>query len=473
MKLKPHQDKVVKQFKDGTRGLLVYHGLGSGKTITSIACGEVFPNMKKTVVVPASLQDNFRKEIAKVGAPSSKYSVVSYEMFAKRNTPVTDGFVIFDEAHRLRNSSGHVASACIFNAQQAERILLLSGTPIVNYPTDIVPLFRLIAPGSLPGPTIFNRTFLYKEASVRRVPIKVLGVKIREVKVLASETRLINRSQLLNALKGLVSFYDGKSSSPNNYPRHTERFIRVPMSQEQEDMHIKAAKNTLTNREVAMIRGGVTTNMEGNSSDTSKRINSFLNKTRQIVNMSPGDGLSPKMTAIAATVREGPLPAVVYSNFKSAGVLRLADELKQTHRVAVFTGEESKAVKKKMVADFNDKKIDVMLITASGSEGLDLKRTRQMHVMEPHWNQSRLDQAIGRAIRYKSHDNLSKDKQHVDVYHWLSVFAPMTRVQYIKSLVTGNDISLRVSSDEYLLKISQKKTQLNQKFEKVLHEASI
>jgi SNF2 family DNA or RNA helicase len=245
------------------------------------------------------------------------------------------------------------------------------------------------------------------------------------------------------------------------------------MSQEQEDMHIKAAKNTLTNREVVMIRGGVTTNMEGNSSDTSKRINSFLNKTRQIVNMSPGDGLSPKMTAIAATVREGPLPAVVYSNFKSAGVLRLADELKQTHRVAVFTGEESKAVKKKMVADFNDKKIDVMLITASGSEGLDLKRTRQMHVMEPHWNQSRLDQAIGRAIRYKSHDNLPKENQHVDVYHWLSVFAPMTRVQYIQSLVTGDDISLRVSSDEYLLKISQKKTQLNQKFEKVLHEASI
>ena len=37
VRLKPHQSKVVKYMKDSeARGIILFHGLGSGKTITSL-----------------------------------------------------------------------------------------------------------------------------------------------------------------------------------------------------------------------------------------------------------------------------------------------------------------------------------------------------------------------------------------------------------------------------------------------------
>lgn len=52
------------------RGLLLYHGLGSGKTCTSIAVAESLLSTKKVyVILPASLKGNYRGEIRKCGDP--------------------------------------------------------------------------------------------------------------------------------------------------------------------------------------------------------------------------------------------------------------------------------------------------------------------------------------------------------------------------------------------------------------------
>jgi hypothetical protein len=52
------------------RGLLFYHGLGSGKTCSSIAVAESLLSTKKVyIMLPASLQDNYRGEIRKCGDP--------------------------------------------------------------------------------------------------------------------------------------------------------------------------------------------------------------------------------------------------------------------------------------------------------------------------------------------------------------------------------------------------------------------
>ena len=76
--------------------------------------------------------------------------------------------------------------------------------------------------------------------------------------------------------------------------------------------------------------------------------------------------------------------------------------------------------KKKVVTDYNQGKIDVLLLSSSGGEGLDLKNTRQIHIMEPHWNIAKINQVIGRGIRYKSHESLPKSQRLVNVYYWIS-----------------------------------------------------
>lgn len=52
------------------RGLLLYHGLGTGKTCSSIGVAESLLSTKKVIVMlPASLQDNFRQQLRKCGDP--------------------------------------------------------------------------------------------------------------------------------------------------------------------------------------------------------------------------------------------------------------------------------------------------------------------------------------------------------------------------------------------------------------------
>ena len=71
-KLFPYQSLVRDYLTIETpyRGLLLYHGLGSGKTCSAIAVAEALLSQKKIIIMlPASLQDNFRGEIRKCGDP--------------------------------------------------------------------------------------------------------------------------------------------------------------------------------------------------------------------------------------------------------------------------------------------------------------------------------------------------------------------------------------------------------------------
>jgi hypothetical protein len=74
--LLPHQ-KVVRDYlmlETPYRGLLLYHGLGSGKTCSSIAVAESLLSTKKVfVLLPASLEQNYRGELRKCGDPLYMY----------------------------------------------------------------------------------------------------------------------------------------------------------------------------------------------------------------------------------------------------------------------------------------------------------------------------------------------------------------------------------------------------------------
>jgi hypothetical protein len=74
--LLPHQ-RIVRDYlamETPYRGLLLYHGLGSGKTCSSIAVGESMLTHRKIVVMlPASLEENYRGELLTCGAPLYLY----------------------------------------------------------------------------------------------------------------------------------------------------------------------------------------------------------------------------------------------------------------------------------------------------------------------------------------------------------------------------------------------------------------
>ena len=115
------------------------------------------------------------------------------------------------------------------------------------------------------------------------------------------------------------------------------------------------------------------------------------------------------------------LPAVVYSAWLESGVALLQNTFKSMgYRTGVITGDETPTLRQKMVDAYNQRGIDVLIISSAGGEGLNLKRTRQFHVFESQWNNAVLEQAIGRGIRRASHIDLPAAQQQVDVFHWVS-----------------------------------------------------
>ena len=64
----------------------------------------------------------------------------------------------------------------------------------------------------------------------------------------------------------------------------------------------------------------------------------------------------------------------------------------------------------------NGNMVKVILISQAGSEGLDFKFIRQVHILEPWYNMSRAEQIIGRAVRNCSHKDLPFELRNVELF---------------------------------------------------------
>jgi hypothetical protein len=73
----------------------------------------------------------------------------------------------------------------------------------------------------------------------------------------------------------------------------------------------------------------------------------------------------------------------------------------------------------KAVTDVRNKDgniIKVVLISTAGSEGIDLKFIRQVHIIDPWYNMNRIEQIIGRAVRNFSHKDLRFGERNVEIF---------------------------------------------------------
>ena len=122
--------------------------------------------------------------------------------------------------------------------------------------------------------------------------------------------------------------------------------------------------------------------------------------------------------------------------------------------------------------------IKVFMITAAGAEGINLKNTRYVHIMEPYWHNVRLEQVIGRARRINSHIGLPMELQTVEVFLYLSVMSETHKTNENFKEIQVNDLSkLRentpVTTDEYLYEIAQMKQKINSQFLRIIKETAM
>ena len=126
--------------------------------------------------------------------------------------------------------------------------------------------------------------------------------------------------------------------------------------------------------------------------------------------------------------------------------------------------------KTKTLSNMYGEFVRVFMITASGSEGINLRNVRFVHIMEPYWNGVRVEQVIGRAQRICSHEDLPEDEKTVQVFEYLSVFSTAQKDKLNKELKSTD---AGKTTDQALFDISKKKEQISRELLNAVKTTSI
>ncbi|HEY4319983.1 MAG TPA: DEAD/DEAH box helicase [Gemmatimonadales bacterium] len=142
--LLPHQHaswRRVRHAMTAWGGALLAEPVGRGKTWIALAAA-VDEGAPAAVVVPAILAGQWRRAAARAGVA---ISCISHEAVSRGHLPPpATSLVIIDEAHRFRHASTRrVRHLAPWSA--GRRMLLLTGTPIINRTADLIALLRLFA----------------------------------------------------------------------------------------------------------------------------------------------------------------------------------------------------------------------------------------------------------------------------------------------------------------------------------------
>jgi hypothetical protein len=122
--------------------------------------------------------------------------------------------------------------------------------------------------------------------------------------------------------------------------------------------------------------------------------------------------------------------------------------------------------------------IKIFMITSSGAEGINLKNTRFVHIVEPYWHMVRIEQVIGRARRICSHQDLPEELRTVKVFLYLSILSEEQKKSEKNIELRIRDVSridgeTPVTTDESLFEIATLKDKNNKAFLKAVKETSI
>jgi SNF2 family DNA or RNA helicase len=317
----------------------------------------------------------------------------------------------------------------------ASKVFLLSATPVQNRPEEFTNLYAMISNGE------------------SKEDLK----KIRKV------FREGDYAKMNKMLKNKVSYY--KNNDTSDYPSveyHDVSFYMTPQYYKLYSIIEENALDKLSSKSIF---------------SSSKNLQKFLNGVRRASNSIETNVPTPKVEWTVDFIeknerRENPHKILVYSNWIKSGIKLIQEKLDQKGIpwVEVY-GDMSVEARRKAVNDYNgtlkgeyqDNKVNVLFISSAGSEGLDLKNTRDVIILEAHWNNERLNQVIGRAVRYQSHMYLPKSEQTVDVYK-LILKKPKRKP------VTDSGVD---SADDVLYEMSNEKDEDINRFYEVVIKNSI
>lgn len=487
------------------RNLLVFHQIGSGKTCASIQIAE---NWKKThkiiVAVPASLILNFKKELVSKCANAQyitdkeiellkkdKFTTISHKKILKtiekrinkyyeiishqkliqkiqtKSLRIKNKVLIIDEIQNLVSMKGtyyKILYKYLSKNRNNSPIILLSATPMFDKPIELSLTLNLLNLNEfIPVGKMFENLFIqrYKDTE---------GEIFYTIK---------NTDMLSKMIKGYVSYFRG--AHPKTFPKKTQIIVKCKMKEFQLKSYIAVSKKKGRFKKTDLFKisdsffiglRAISNIAFPNRKFGKKGFDSFTGK------LLKGQYLreySEKFYKIIKFIKKSQGPVFIYSNFKNyfgiKSLIKVLEAYKYldfskneqgAKRFAIWSGDTSNTTRSKLIKIFNSKeningeKIKILLGTPSIKEGVSLLRVEQVHILEPYWNISRLDQIIGRAIRYCSHKDVPKYRKNVTIYMYESVLP-----------------SKEISIDTYITSLAKRKQIIITQFENILKQSAV
>lgn len=426
VKLKPHQKHICNYVKHyNIKGLLLFHSVGSGKTITAITILRCLlqknNNYKIFVLTPTSLIDNFKKEIIKlkINFNDENMKIYSHQTFVNKIKKNGEQFcknaiILIDEAHNFKTKDGINIEYLFKGTKIASKVILLTATPIHNRIEEFINLYAMISR------------------------------KEDDIKKLQKQFIFYTNEELLRLLKNKISYF--KNEDVNDYPSVTYQNVQFNMTSKYYKLYKRIEDNEIEK----------TSNIFN-----SNNLTVFLNGIRRAINYIDQTVDTPKIEWVINYIKKNDEKILIYSNWIKSGMRLIQERLDDLDiKWVEVNGSMSKLQRQNSVMNYNTNKIKIIFISSAGSEGLDLKETRSVIILEPHWNNEKIKQVVGRAVRYKSHEKLLPKDRHVNIYNLI-----LKKPKYNKDNLP--------SADEYLIKMSNEKEKKIIDFYDILIKSSI
>ena len=391
--------------------------------------------------------------------------------------------------------TGSRAYYAISAARKAKGLLLMTATPLQNSPLDLLNLLCMVCG--------YTHKEFYNHPRVN--PVQKLLNKAQK-NFLLSGNKGVLKTQLADPLVQLFVHWTAPkivfaNRSSDGLPDVQDRIIHLPMDETYLKLYNAVECNQLTElkkqlqksaqdnkslssdtkqscrRKTASRSGSDTCDVRNPGIVSPLRcvfqpdaVDAFYLKLRQVVNGVTRNVVSAKVTYAVKVASEGHIHkrrVVIYSNFIDGGLSLVSHKLKGTDNpcgsripFVQIIGQCSQTERKKAVQNLNAGHVHVLLLSKAGCEGLDLKGVRDVVLLEPHFHNERLQQVVGRAVRYRSHDNLPPNERNV-IVHRLMLQKPSDNEATWREMERRNETEVRRLIHTYRLRARHNSVQLH------------
>ena len=482
--------------------LLLYFSVGTGKTTSAIAIAENFIRQegRKVIVITKNtdLEKTFKKEILTVcssytnaeevkllnsgsdlekskiyGKLKNIYSFISHSKVRniKNKIDFTGKVVIIDEVHNLLGNTGYEGLQRILQNSKDYKLILLSATPVYDNIKDAFQLSNVLngfRTNQLPED---GSGYVERDRDVEKISIFNDGemYKLSERGLDTLKKTLKGRVVYLKSnVKTFPSYSDeGEYISIGNY-KSAVKVVKCKMSEFQAERYLKALSTNESKKDFNLI-------LEGASSIVYPDYNGLLMigkngwntyKNTTIYKEDRIEQHSTKLYNLLQNIKKSTGKVMIYSKYITGDGTDLIIKVLHANgfkgKYIFLTSEKLSDERFRAVERFNAPKNDdgsdikIVILSSVASEGITFKCVREVHIYEPAWNFSGLDQVTGRAIRKNSHERLPLSDRNVKIFRYCAV--------------AGDDISKSSDASKYI-KAGRKDVNIKQ-FERMVAQSS-